>query len=57
MHSKSDNGEVMIGIDDKKATINPENSGDIFFQYVLTVALNHKKMENTQKEYQRLDTT
>ena len=57
MHFKSDNGEVMIGIDDKKATINPENSGDIFFQYVLTVALNHKKMENTRKEYQRLDTT
>ena len=30
----------------KKATINPKNSGDKYFQYALTVALNHKNIKN-----------
>ena len=35
----------------KKATINPINDDDKCFQYVATVALNHKELEKT---YQRI---
>ena len=34
----------------KKAT-NPIHNGDNCFQYALTVALNHKQIKITQKEY------
>ena len=34
----------------KKATINPLNSDDKYFQYVVTVALNHESIgKNTQR--------
>ena len=35
----------------KKATINPKNSGNNFFQYAITVALNH---QNIKKDPQRI---
>ena len=30
----------------KKATMNPKNNADNFFQYALTVALNHKQIKS-----------
>ena len=38
----------------KKATINPKNNDDKFFQYPLTVALNYEKLKKFLKEYQKL---
>ena len=35
----------------KKVTINPQNNDDNYFQYVLTVTLNH---QNTEKNPQRI---
>ena len=34
----------------KKATINPKNSDDKYFQYALTVALNYQKSKKILKE-------
>ena len=43
-------------IKNKKTTMNPKNKkDDKCFQYALTVALNHEKLETTQKEYQKLN--
>ena len=43
-------------ISSKKATINSKNTKDnIYFQYAITVALNHQKLITTQKEYQILE--
>ena len=39
----------------KKSTINPKHNDDKFFQYAITVTLNHKKMENIRKEYRILN--
>ena len=42
----------------KKATINPKNNDDNYFQYALTVALNPQKIgkkKKTLKEYGKLD--
>ena len=38
----------------KKVTISPKNNDYKFFQYAVTVALNHGKLKITQKEYQIL---
>ena len=39
----------------RKATKNLINDDGEWFQYVSTVALNHKEMENIHKEYQKLN--
>ena len=41
-------------INDKKATINLQNTDHKCFQYAVTVALTHERIEHTQKNYQRL---
>ena len=38
-------------LENKKATINPKDNDDNCFQYALTVALNHKQIKITLKEY------
>ena len=39
----------------KKATINPKNEDDKFFQYAVTVALNYEEIKwNSEKEFQIL---
>ena len=37
----------------KKAAKNPQNNDDNFFQYALTVALNHQHIATILKEYQK----
>ena len=39
----------------KRATINPKNKDNKCFQYAITAALNHQKLESIQKEYQSLN--
>ena len=39
----------------KKATINPKNTDDNFFQHAVTVALNFGKLSGIQKEFQILN--
>ena len=39
----------------KKVTINPKNNDDNYFQYALTVTLNHQNTEKTLKEYRKLN--
>ena len=38
----------------KKATINPKNNCDKFFQYTLTVALSHEKIESHPERMQKI---
>ena len=39
----------------KRTTINPKNKDNKFFQYSITVALNHKTLKAIQQEYQILN--
>ena len=39
----------------KRATTNPKNKDNKCFQYPITAALNHQKLESIQKEYQTLN--
>ena len=41
-------------INHKKVTINPQNKDNECFKHTITVALNHEKIKNTRKEYQKL---
>ena len=38
----------------KKATINPENNDDNFFQYISTVALNYQNTENNPQRISKI---
>ena len=39
----------------KKAKKNSKNNDDNYFQYALTVALNHQNIEKNPKEHQKLN--
>ena len=41
-------------IKSKKASINPINNDDKYFQYAASFALNHKEIGKISKEYQKL---
>ena len=38
----------------KKATTDPRNNDDKYFQYAITVALNHEQIKKIHKKYQKL---
>ena len=42
-------------IEKKKATINPENVDDKFFQYAAIVALNYEEINDIQRDFQILN--